>query len=172
MAEHERDDVLLTAEVRELVALLKNTDIAEVLIERGDSKLHIKRALAQPAAPPTVAAVYSAVPPTAGQAFAPLAASTSVVTSDTSAAAAEAEQNLVTITAPMVGTYYNAPAPKEPPYVQPGDEVKPGDVLGIIEAMKIMNEIECEINGRVVRMMVENAQAVEYGQPLMLVEPF
>ena len=71
----------------------------------------------------------------------------------------------------MVGTYYGAPTPKDPPYVQAGDEVRPGDVLGIIEAMKIMNEIECEVTGRVVSVLVTNGQPVEYGQPLMIIEP-
>jgi len=71
----------------------------------------------------------------------------------------------------MVGTFYAAPTPKEPPYVQVGDEVRPGDVLGIVEAMKIMNEIECEIQGRVLQILAESGQSVEYGQPLMIIEP-
>jgi len=71
----------------------------------------------------------------------------------------------------MVGTYYSAPTPKDPPYVRTGDEVRPGDVLGIVEAMKIMNEIECEIAGRVTELLVTNGQPVEYGQPLMIIEP-
>jgi acetyl-CoA carboxylase biotin carboxyl carrier protein len=77
----------------------------------------------------------------------------------------------VVVPAPMVGTFYRAPAPNEPPYVQVGDEVRPGDVIGLIEAMKIMNEIECEVHGRVAQLMVDNAQPVEYGQPLMTIEP-
>jgi acetyl-CoA carboxylase biotin carboxyl carrier protein len=75
------------------------------------------------------------------------------------------------VSAPMVGTFYRALAPNEQPYVQEGDEVSPGDVVGLIEAMKIMNEIECEVHGRVLRLLVENGQSVEYGQPLMLIEP-
>lgn len=173
MADQERAEELLTAEVRELVALIKDTDIAEVLIERGDAKLHIKRAVAHQSAmppaynamPPMVAPTYNAVPAT-------------IITPPMSPAAsveplveAATEASGITVTAPMVGTFYGSPSPKDPPYVRVGDEVKPGDVLGIIEAMKIMNEIECEVHGRVVRLLVENGQPVEYGQLLMLIEP-
>jgi acetyl-CoA carboxylase biotin carboxyl carrier protein len=75
------------------------------------------------------------------------------------------------ITAPMVGTFYAAPSPKDQPYIQEGDTVHPGDRVGIIETMKMMNEIEAEIGGRVTRILVQNGQPVEYGQALMLVEP-
>jgi acetyl-CoA carboxylase biotin carboxyl carrier protein len=75
------------------------------------------------------------------------------------------------ISAPMVGTFYASPSPKDKPYIEEGDIVQPGDRVGIIEAMKMMNEIECEIAGRVVRILVKNSQPVEYGQPLMIVEP-
>ena len=75
------------------------------------------------------------------------------------------------ITAPMVGTFYTAPSPKDTAYVQEGDVIQPGDRVGIVEAMKMMNEIESEIGGRVVKILVKNGQAVEYGQPLMIVEP-
>jgi len=143
--------------VRELLALIKNSDIAEVLIEHGDTKLHVKRM--QPVAPASASIAYQAplvaVPP---------------ITLPT--AEEEAAQPLgVTVPAPMVGTFYHAPAPNEPPYVQVGDEVRPGDVVGLIEAMKIMNEIECEVHGRVAQLMVDNGQPVEYGQPLMVIEP-
>jgi acetyl-CoA carboxylase biotin carboxyl carrier protein len=71
----------------------------------------------------------------------------------------------------MVGTFYVAPSPKDSPYVQEGDTIQAGDRVGIVEAMKMMNEIESEIAGRIVRILVKNGQPVEYGQPLMLVEP-
>jgi acetyl-CoA carboxylase biotin carboxyl carrier protein len=86
-------------------------------------------------------------------------------------ASSESATNGEPITAPMVGTYYSAPSPKDPPYVQEGDIIQPGDRVGIVEAMKMMNEIEAEIGGRVARILVKNGQAVEYGQPLMLIEP-
>jgi len=155
--------VLLTDEVRELIALIKHTDIAEVLIERGDAKLHIKRAFSAP----VVAAAPAAVAPPPSVPFASVAAAPVIADVEAEAAAPGG----ITVSAPMVGTFFSAPSPKDPPYVQVGDEVKPGDVLGIIEAMKIMNEIECEVHGRVALIMVQSAQPVEYGQPLMVIEP-
>lgn len=172
MAEHERADELLTNEIRELVALIKDTDIAELLIERGDAKLHIKRALPQGTVSITAAPAYAAAPPTyatMAPAITPVAAAT--VTAPAPSAAEPEQASGITVTAPMVGTFYSSPSPKEPQYVQVGDEVKPGDVLGIIEAMKIMNEIECEEHGRVAEIFVQNAQPVEYGQPLFRIEP-
>jgi acetyl-CoA carboxylase biotin carboxyl carrier protein len=79
---------------------------------------------------------------------------------------AEGEELIV---APMVGTFYSAPAPTEPPFVQAGDTVEPGQTVGIIEAMKMMNEIESDFGGEITRVLVQNAQPVEYGQPLMTV---
>lgn len=80
-------------------------------------------------------------------------------------------KNLVAIKAPMVGTFYRAPAPDAPPYVEVGDIVKKGQVLCIIEAMKVMNEIESDVDGKIVDILVENAQPVEFGQELFLIEP-
>jgi acetyl-CoA carboxylase biotin carboxyl carrier protein len=79
--------------------------------------------------------------------------------------------HLLTIEAPMVGTFYRAPSPDASPYVNEGDVIKEGQILCIIEAMKLMNEIESKVAGRVVKVLVENSQPVEYGQPLFLVEP-
>jgi acetyl-CoA carboxylase biotin carboxyl carrier protein len=75
------------------------------------------------------------------------------------------------VTSPMVGTFYTAPSPKDPPFVSEGDEVHAGDTVGIVEAMKMMNEIETEITGKVVQILVQNEQPVEYGQPLMVIAP-
>ncbi len=81
------------------------------------------------------------------------------------------ESNLVEIKAPMVGTFYRAPAPDADPYVKEGDNISMGKVLCIIEAMKLMNEIEAEVSGKLVKVLVDNAQPVEYNQPLFLVDP-
>ena len=81
------------------------------------------------------------------------------------------EAHLLTIEAPMVGTFYRAPSPDAQPFVRDGDRVKKGQVVCIIEAMKLMNEIESKVAGRVVKVLVENAQPVEYSQPLFLLEP-
>jgi acetyl-CoA carboxylase biotin carboxyl carrier protein len=167
MAEAMDSQPLLTDDIRELLRLIAGSDIAEVLIERGDARVHIKRAVAQPQLLPIPA---GAVPHGMAPAT-PYAAVASAPASHTGEPEAAPTAIGVTITAPMVGTFYTSPAPKEPSYVQVGDEVRPGDVLGIIEAMKIMNEIECEIQGRVAAILVEGGQPVEYGQPLMIIEP-
>jgi len=83
----------------------------------------------------------------------------------------KAEENLVELTSPMVGTFYRAPAPDAPPFVEEGDEVNEDDVVCIIEAMKIMNEIKAERKGRIKKILVENGAPVEFGQPLFLIEP-
>jgi acetyl-CoA carboxylase biotin carboxyl carrier protein len=87
------------------------------------------------------------------------------------AAPAAHEAHLLTIEAPMVGTFYRSPSPDAQPFARDGDRVKKGQVVCIIEAMKLMNEIESKVAGRVVKVLVENAQPVEYGQPLFLLEP-
>ena len=169
MEEQERAGVLLTDEVRELVALMKDADIAEVLIERGDAKVHLKRTAPPAPAPALSVPMYSAAPLAA-----PVAAAVAAAPAAEPARSEPGEPAHlpgITVTAPMVGTYYGSPSPKEPPYVRVGDEVKPGDVLGIIEAMKIMNEIECEVHGRVVQVLAQSSEPVEYGQTLMVIEP-
>lgn len=145
---------LLSDDVRELLRLICQTDITELSLERGEAKIHVKRTLygtPAPAAPPAMAAA------------APLAAGPAA---DVFAAPAGTPIN-----SPMVGTFYASPSPKDPAYVKVGDEVHPGDVVGIVEAMKMMNEIECEIHGRVTAVNVVNAQPVEYGQVLMMITP-
>jgi acetyl-CoA carboxylase biotin carboxyl carrier protein len=88
-----------------------------------------------------------------------------------SAKAESISGNYITIKSPMIGTYYKSPSPDKPQFVQIGDEIKPGQVLCIVEAMKLFNEIESEISGRIVKILVENSSPVEYDQPLFLVEP-
>jgi acetyl-CoA carboxylase biotin carboxyl carrier protein len=165
MAQAGDSQPLLTDDIRELLRLIAASDIGEVLIERGDAKVHIKRAVAQPAVVPGVAVAAPHV-------TAPAAAFPQIVVPVAASVTPEAAAPVgVRVTAPMVGTFYASPSPKDPPYVRVGDEVRPGDVLGIIEAMKIMNEIECETEGRVAEILVETGQAVEYGQTLMIIEP-
>lgn len=146
---------LLTPEIRELIQLICQTDITELQIERGEARIHLKRGMpfvAQQGMAPAAPAVTVAAP-----ALAP-------------AVAEQPAANEHRITSPMVGTYYAAPSPKDAPYIKEGDEVHPGDVIGIVEAMKMMNEIECEVHGRVKQILAQNAQAVEYGQALVIIE--
>ncbi len=142
-------------EIRRLADLLRDYGLTEVEVEREGVRVRLRREPAAPAAPSAGSAVV-----------APAAASPAV-----SAEPAASEAHLLTIEAPMVGTFYRAPSPDAQPFVRDGDRVKKGQVVCIIEAMKLMNEIESKVAGRVVKVLVENAQPVEYGQPLFLVEP-
>ncbi|WP_324717597.1 acetyl-CoA carboxylase biotin carboxyl carrier protein [Carboxydochorda subterranea] len=156
-------------EIKELIRVLDETDVAELTLESDGVRISIKKASAFVPAPAPVAA------PDKTPAQQPVASS-DAPSADTVPAAKAAEgevvdqDRLVTVRAPMVGTFYRAPAPDAPPYVEPGHVVEPGQTLCIIEAMKLMNEIEAEIRGRVSAILVENGQPVEYGQPLMTLE--
>src|ERR1019366_1780091 len=157
-------------EIKELIEFLVEKDIAEFELQRGDMKLLIKRgASAQPA---QVVQFTPAVVPGTTVASTPAApaASTSLPTTDMAgpaiAAAAAAEADLFILKSPIVGTYYEAPSPGAPPFVKVGDAVKEGQVLCIIEAMKLMNEIEADVSGVIAKMFVPNASPVEYGMPL------
>ncbi|HEY8498361.1 MAG TPA: acetyl-CoA carboxylase biotin carboxyl carrier protein [Limnochordales bacterium] len=157
-------------EIKELIRVLDETDVAELTVESDGVKISIRKAAAfVPAAAPVSlpqTATVAPAPPAPGPAGEDRA----------SGAPAGADQapadddRLVTVRAPMVGTFYRAPAPDAPPYVEVGQTVEPGQVLCIIEAMKLMNEIEAEVRGRVSAILVENGQPVEYGQPLMRLE--
>lgn len=164
--------------VRELLQLIRETDVTEIQIERGTSKLHIKRG-PQPApqgpvlVTPSLATALQGMHSNSLPAQTPLYSQPGALTGAPAGSESEPTPGGITITAPMVGTYYSSPSPKDPAYVQEGDHVQPDDVVGIVEAMKIMNEIvyEGETGGRIVRLLVKNGQPVEYGQPLMVVEP-
>lgn len=174
--------------MRELLQMIEQTDITELLLERGETKLHVKRGnVAAPAHAPALPSVPLAlsVPPLAHaphtvshapQAIAypppqaPSAPQYEASHSETDPAEAEIPDGHI-IQSPMVGTFYAASSPKDPPFVHEGDEVHVGDTVGIVEAMKMMNEIETEVHGRVVRILVKNQQPVEYGQPLMVIAP-
>jgi acetyl-CoA carboxylase biotin carboxyl carrier protein len=155
-------------EIKELIEFLVEKDIAEFTLERGDMKLHIKRGSgAQPlpvvhVAPVVTGTANAILAPNGSAAAPPFTANPS--TSEAEAAAAEPDLHI--IKSPIVGTYYEAPSPGAPPFVKVGDMVKEGQVLCIIEAMKLMNEIEAEVSGEIVNMFVTNLSPVEYGMPL------
>src|SRR5690606_8464245 len=145
-------------QIKQLIDMLSDTDVVEFELETPEFKVKIKQGVPQ------------AVPP--AQAAPVLAPAQAAPAPNAAPAPAQAPQadNLVQVTAPMVGTFYRAPAPDAEPYVKVGDIVEVGQPLCIIEAMKLMNEIESETRGRIKEILVENAQPVEYGQPLFIIE--
>jgi acetyl-CoA carboxylase biotin carboxyl carrier protein len=145
-------------EIRRLADLLRDYGLTEVEVEREGVRIRLRREPAPAAPVPAGPGVRGPAPP---------AGTTPVV----SAEPATDEAHVLTIEAPMVGTFYRAASPDAPPFVRDGDRVKKGQVVCIIEAMKLMNEIESKVAGRVVKVLVENTQPVEYGQPLFLLEP-
>jgi acetyl-CoA carboxylase biotin carboxyl carrier protein len=145
-------------EIRRLAELLREYGLSEVEVEREGVRIRLRRDPPPAAAAPLGTAGAAAPSPAAA---APVAA----------AAEGPGDANLLAIEAPMVGTFYRAPSPEAQPFVRDGERVKKGQVVCIIEAMKLMNEIESKVAGRVVKVLAENAQPVEYGQPLFLLEP-
>jgi len=166
-------------EIRELIEFLIEKDIAEFELERGDVKLRVKRAGQQ--AVPQVVTVAAPVPIGA----APLAHATAMTVQPPVAAntptearpaeplsePADDESSWLIVKSPIVGTFYGAPSPGAPPFVKPGDTVTVGQVLCIVEAMKLMNEIESDHAGTIVKVYAVNSQPVEYGQKLFAVKP-
>jgi acetyl-CoA carboxylase biotin carboxyl carrier protein len=157
-------------ELKELIEFLIEKDIAEFELERGDVKVRIRRAGAQPPPETRFITMTAAAPATAEVQAAP-GAPAAGPPAGAAAAEPEGEAGLHTINSPIVGTFYEAPSPGSPPFVKPGDLVEAGQVLCIIEAMKLMNEIESEVAGEVVKKFINNNQPVEYGQPLFAIRP-
>ncbi len=164
---------LTLKEIKELIRVLDETDVAELTVESDGVKITIRKAAAFA---PSVATLAATLPAVAGAQAQPAPSPTQDHAGAPAGAPAIADHaavdddRYVTVRAPMVGTFYRAPAPDAPPYVEVGQTVEPGQVLCIIEAMKLMNEIEAEVRGRVSAILVENGQPVEYGQPLMRLE--
>jgi acetyl-CoA carboxylase biotin carboxyl carrier protein len=158
----------LNEEIRELIKLVQSSDITELSIENGSQKILIKREK-------TIVSIQEAPAP-ARTSRAPRHASgplptVPIETPPIPDPGSPPEDSFHKIVAPMVGTYYRSPDPKSKPFVGEGEVVEKGQVIGIIEAMKIMNEIVSEHTGRCVKISVENGQPVEYGQTLLLLEP-
>ncbi len=154
-------------ELKELVEFLIEKDITEFELERGDVKVRIKRGVA-----PSAGVIVHQVPAPSSNASTAHAIAASAPTSPVAPASPTPdEENLHIVKSPIVGTYYESPAPGAPPFIKIGDVVAAGQVLCIIEAMKLMNEIESDMAGEIVKKLVSNGQAVEYGQPLFAVRP-
>lgn len=153
-------------EIKELIKLVSESGVSEVEVERGDFKIAIKKIEEK-------VFVQSNVPVMQAPVAMPVAATPASAPSNPAPAAPvnEHSSNLITVRSPMIGTFYKSSTPDKPAFVSVGDEIKPGKVLCIVEAMKLFNEIESEVSGRIVKILVENASPVEYDQPLFLVEP-
>ncbi|HYU48009.1 MAG TPA: acetyl-CoA carboxylase biotin carboxyl carrier protein [Terriglobales bacterium] len=159
-------------ELKELIEFIIEKGIAEFELERGDVKVKIKRASeAPPAAVPD--SRYIALHPAQGAVATHISASAPAQVELAAAATPvpEPEEDLHIVRSPIVGTFYEAPSPGAPPFVKVGDAVEIGQVLCIVEAMKLMNEIECDVAGEVVKKLVANGQPIEYGQELFSIRP-
>jgi acetyl-CoA carboxylase biotin carboxyl carrier protein len=146
--------------VKKLIELLEESGISEIEISEGEESVRISRYPKPGTVTTTVAPAAVAAPP------APAAPAAAAAPAEPAAPPVRGQQ----VTAPMVGTFYSGPAPGAKPFVEIGTEVKPGDTLCVIEAMKMMNQIESEFAGRVVSILVENGNPVEFGQPLFVIE--
>ena len=155
-------------ELRELVEFLKANGIAEFDMERTDLKVRIKFAGAVEAASSVSTAQLAALLANAGGGGIP---SLGTPVAQAPVAPAAAEEKLHEVKSPIVGTFYESPSPGAPSFVKVGDQVEAGQILCIVEAMKLMNEIECDMAGEIVKRVVSSGQPVEYGQPLFLIRP-
>lgn len=153
-------------EIQELIKLINKQDIKEISIERKDFKLNIitgsdePQVVIAPAAAPQVIAAPAAAP-----APVPVAAPAPVASEEA------ANDNYITIKSPMIGTFYRKPSPDKDVFINIGDSIAEGDVICIVEAMKLFNEIESEVSGKLVKILVDDMSPIEYDQPLFLVDP-
>jgi acetyl-CoA carboxylase biotin carboxyl carrier protein len=154
-------------QIHELIKIINKSNIGEISIEDKDGKVTIKQKEEQ------IVTVAAPTPQVYNVAPTPVAAVPvqTVAASSPSTPSAPQTDNLITIKSPMIGTFYRKSAPDKPPFAEVGTEVTPGKVVCIIEAMKLFNEIESEVKGTIVKVLVDDASPVEYDQPLFLVEP-
>ena len=152
-------------EIQELISFLSESGLEEVNIETENFKVSIKRSAEQQVVSAPV--VHTASPVPAAQTV-PVPAPLAVSNSENKPATSD---NLIEIKSPMIGTFYRSANPESPAFIEVGSEVKTGDAVCIIEAMKLFNEIESEVSGKIMKVLVDNAQPVEYDQPLFLVDP-
>ena len=158
-------------QIQELIKMINKSNIGEVSIEEKGFKLTIKQK-EEPVQQLIAAPMQAHSVATHGCYLSAAAAQAPAAATDKAAKAAETPAgNFVTIKSPMIGTFYRSASPDKPPFASVGDEVAPGKVVCIIEAMKLFNEIESEVSGKIVKVLVEDASPVEYDQPLFLVEP-
>ena len=142
--------------IKKLIKIVEESDITGLAVEEEGMKIEVRR---EKGGSPVVSAEVHSLP-----------SQTAVIPESKPKAEAHHDDGLTPIVSPMVGTFYRAPSPDSSPYVEIGDSIESGKVVCIIEAMKLFNEIEAEVKGRVVKILVDNAQPVEYGQTLMLIK--
>jgi acetyl-CoA carboxylase biotin carboxyl carrier protein len=158
-------------QIQELIKAINKSNISELSIEEGEFKITIKQA--QTVSETQFVAIQApspAIQQVLPQAAAPVAIPAAAPTAPAQPAASD-NGNLITIKSPMIGTFYRSPSPDKPSFVNVGDDIKQGQVLCIVEAMKLFNEIESEVSGKIVKVLIDDASPVEYDQPLFLVEP-
>ena len=146
-------------EVKEMIALMNENDLTEIELERDGFKIRLRKGK-QPESEQVFVHTSTPAAPASAQVGAPLAQE-----------AQKPAGKYVSINAPMVGTFYRAPSPEAPAYAETGQTIEPGKIVCIIEAMKLMNEIKSEVKGKIIEVLVENGQPVEYGQELFRIEP-
>jgi len=158
-------------QIQELIKLVNRSNIGELTIEENSFRITIKQKEDASQTQSSAAPQTSYAPAPVQQSSAPSSLSLPSVIPPSAPAAEAKPDNLITIKSPMIGTFYRSQAPDKPPLVSIGDEVTSGKSVCIIEAMKLFNEIESEVSGRIVKVLVEDASPVEYDQPLFLVDP-
>lgn len=166
----ENQTMLTFEQIKELAELVARHRLHSLEIDRSGFQLKIQGEVATPTAPAVVVAPAAAAIPQAAQEARPASAAPQQVTASAAPEAA-GESGLHVVTSPIVGTFYGAPSPDADPFVRPGDRVRKGQVLCIVEAMKLMNEIESDVDGVVAEIFPKNAQPVEYGEPLFGIRP-
>jgi acetyl-CoA carboxylase biotin carboxyl carrier protein len=155
-------------EIQDLIAFVSKSGVSEVEIEKKDFKIVIKAEKPEPVFVQATAPVISAPVP---QPQVSVSAPSTAPEPTAPVSAESADSKLITIKSPMIGTFYRSSGPDKDPFVSPGQSISKGDTICIIEAMKLFNEIEAEISGKIVKVLVDDASPVEYDQPLFLVEP-
>ncbi len=167
-------------EIQDLIKLINKTNLSEFKLKDGEFEMTIRtdeyhKMKATPATPQVIS-VPTAMPPNyaptpVGEPAAATTPATAAATKEAAPAPAEESTNYIEVKSPIVGTFYRSPSPEKPPYLKIGDTIAVGDVVCIVEAMKLFNEIESEISGKVVKILLEDSSPVEYDQPLFLVDP-
>ena len=163
---NENQDMNLS-QIQELIKFVSKSGVSEVAIEQKDFKITIKATEAKG----KVQEVIQVAMPAAAPVVMPAATPAVAAVPSPAAPAAEAKGNLIEVRSPMIGTFYRSPSPDKPAFVEVGQTIKTGDTVCVIEAMKLFNEIEAEVSGTIVKVLVNDSTPVEYDQPLFLVEP-